>query len=82
MRPYIDDEGNLIDTSEIQQNLYDKAVERSYEDQEEISEEEYMKALYPYNHDEYLVNGAILTCNMATREIQSYAGNMYWISWP
>ena len=80
MRPYIDDRGNSVDVSQIKQKLYDNAVERSYEEQEEISEEEYMKALYPYNHDEYLVNGAILTCNMATEEVKSFGGNRYQIS--
>ena len=42
----------------------------------------YMEALYPKEHDEYLVDGAILECSMATLMPQVLRGKLYQVNMP
>lgn len=77
-RTYRNDRGYTVDASEKLKELTDDAIARCYNEEETtLSEEEYMAALYPKNHDEYLVNGAILTCNRASLDVKIYRGRIY-----
>lgn len=77
-RTYTNDRGYVVDASSKLKELADDAVARCYNGEETtLSEEEYMAALYPKNHDEYLVNGAILTCNKATKDVKILRGDVY-----
>ncbi|MBD5546490.1 MAG: hypothetical protein HDQ97_03710 [Lachnospiraceae bacterium] len=82
MSIYIDDRGNRIDASDIQKKLYNEAIERCYTEKETVAEDLYMKTVYPKEHSEYLVDGAILKCNMATPEVKILGGKGYQVSFP
>lgn len=65
---HIDDKGRRVDLSDRQEELAEEAIERSADKMDEyvaMAEEEYMDKIYPRDHDEYLVDGAILECNQA-----------------
>ena len=65
---HIDDKGRRVDLSDKQEELAEGAIERSADKMDEyvaMAEEEYMDIIYPRDHDEYLVDGAILECNQA-----------------
>ena len=82
-KTYRNDRGYVVDASGKQRELTDAAIARCYDGAETaLSEEEYMAALYPKNHDEYLVDGAILTCNRATLDVKVYRGKVYNVANP
>lgn len=82
MSKYKDDKGNWVDATKIQEELTDKAIERTYDKEQNIDEDMYMQALYPKEHDEYLVDGAILECSMETLMPQVLRGRLYQVNMP
>ncbi len=63
---HIDDKGKRIDLSDKQEELAEEAIERSADKMSEyvaMAEEEYMDIIYPWDIEEYLVEGAILKCD-------------------
>ena len=80
-KTYRRDDGITVDASDTQENLAEQAVERCY-DQRIMTEEEYMKALYPLEHTEYLLDGATLHCDQATFEPVIWRGITYYVESP
>ena len=81
---HIDDSGRKVNCSDKQKELANEAKNRSAEkiaqkaeEDSEITEDKYMAELYSKDHDEYLVNGAILQCNMATTDFKLLQGKGY-----
>lgn len=81
---HIDDCGRKVDLSEEQKKLANEAKERSaekiaekVEEDPEMTEDKYMAELYSKDHDEYLVNGAILKCSMAKDGYKLLHGKLY-----
>ncbi len=65
---HMDDKGKKVDLSDKQEDLAEEAIERSADKMDEyvkMAEEEYMDKIYPRDFDEYIVDGAILTCDQA-----------------
>lgn len=76
-KKYLSDAGYLIDASNKQKELAEQAIERCYDEQGGKSEEAYMDLLYPNEHDEYLVNGAMLKCDKTTPDVKVLRGKVY-----
>lgn len=77
---HIDDRGQKVDLSDEQKELADKAKDRCAEKikkDPEMTEDEYMAELYSKDHDEYLVNNAVLQCSMATPDFKLLRGKAY-----
>ncbi len=77
MGNYVDDKGKLISSEEKQKDLQNNMLERQYREYMDISEEEYIKSIYPNEHEEYLVNGACLTCSSLEPFPQELRGKTY-----
>lgn len=82
IKQYIGESGYTYDATNIREQLAQEAYAR-YEAKEEnqnqlkYAEDEYIAAIYPEEKDEYLVDGAVLTCTMATDAIKKYRGKRY-----
>ena len=50
--------------------------------QEQLAEKAYIDGFDPENHDEYLVNGAILTCSKAVTDVKVLHGRVYNVKKP
>lgn len=50
--------------------------------QEQLAEKAYIDGFDPENHDEYLVNGAILTCSKVVSDVQVLHGRVYNVKKP
>lgn len=77
MGNYVDDRGKQISSEEKQKDLQNDVLERQYRGYMDISEEEYIKLIYPKEHEEYLVNGARLTCSSLAPFPQELRGKTY-----
>lgn len=80
-KTYTRDDGKTIDASEKQDELAEEAINRCY-DQRIMTEKEYMKALYPIEHTEYLLDGAILQCDKTTPDLVKWRGITYDVEAP
>lgn len=83
---YVSEGGYTIDATNIRKRLAKEAYER-YTEQEEAdlrqyTEEKYIAELYPEEHDEYLVEGAVLTCTMTTKAKKKYRDKEYDVDSP
>lgn len=77
MGNYIDDKGQEISSEEKQDDLKNEALERQYREYMDISEDEYIKSIYPKEHEEYLVDGAHLSCTSIVSHPQDLKGRTY-----
>lgn len=81
-RYYTSDAGYRIDMTNKQKELEKQAIERCYDEQGGKSEEAYMDLLYPDEHYEYLVNGAMLKCDKTIPDIKVLRGKVYNVKSP
>ncbi len=79
VKGYVSEGGYTIDATNIRKRLAKEAYERYTEEEElqQYAEEQYIAAIYPNEMDEYLVEGAILTCTMATTDKKIYRDKKY-----
>ena len=87
IKQYIGESGYTYDATNIRKQLAQEAYAR-YEAKEEnqnqlkYAEDEYIAAIYPEEKDEYLVDGAVLTCTMTTKAKKTYRGKEYMVKSP
>lgn len=86
VKGYVSEGGYTLDATNIRKKLAGEAYER-YTEQEkkelqQYAEEQYIAAIYPNEMDEYLVEGAILTCTMATTDQKIYRNKKYDVIFP
>lgn len=83
---YVSEGGYTIDATNIRKRLAKEAYERYTEKEEaelqQYTEEQYFAELYPKEHDEYLVEGAVLTCTMTTKAKKIYRDKKYIVEFP
>lgn len=83
---YVSEGGYTIDATNIRKRLakeaYERYTEREEEELQKYAEEEYIAKLYPEEHDEYLVEGAVLTCTMTTKAKKIYRDKEYDVKSP
>jgi len=82
IKQYVGENGYVYDATNIRKRLANEAYDRYTEQEEDqdlikYAEEQYIKAVYPKEKDEYLVEGAILTCTMATTDKKIYRDKKY-----
>lgn len=82
MGNYTNNRGEKIDTNDIQDKLKENALERNFDEEKAETEDIYLEMIYPREHDEYLVDGAILTCSKLDKNPQVYDGRIYLTSIP
>lgn len=79
---HYNDSGYKENLSKQQEQLAQEAVARSADKMNGMAEDAYMAELYPKDHEEYLVNGAILTCNKAIFDVKVLHGKVYNVKKP
>lgn len=81
IKQYIGESGYVYNLTNIREQLAKEAYKRYTEQEEEelqkYTEEQYISAIYPKETDEYLVEGAVLKCTMATLEKKTYKNKDY-----
>lgn len=86
MKGYVSEGGYTIDATNIRKKLakeaYQRYTEQDDKELQEYAEEKYIMELYPEEHDEYLVKGAVLTCTMTTKAKKIYRGKEYIVKSP
>ena len=87
IKQYIGESGFTYDATNIRKKLAKEAYARYAEREEnqnplKYAEEEYIAAAYPKEKEEYLVEGAVLTCTMATTDTKKYRDKEYEVILP
>jgi len=79
VKGYVSEGGYTIDATNIRKKLAEEAYQRYVEQEDEKlqkeAEKKYIMEIYPNEKDEYLVEGAVLTCTMATVDTKIYRDN-------
>jgi len=87
IKQYLGESGYVYDATNIRKRLANEAYGRYTEQEEDqdlikYAEEQYIKAVYPKEMDEYLVEGAVLTCTMVTNDSKKYRDKEYAVTLP
>jgi len=86
IKQYVGESGYTYDATKIRNQLakeaYQRYIEQDDEELQKEAEENYIMAIYPNEKDEYLVEGAVLTCTMTTRDKKHYKDKVYKVDSP
>lgn len=86
IKQYVGESGYTYDATKIRNQLakeaYQRYIEQDDEELQKEAEENYIMAIYPNEKDEYLVEGAVLTCTMTTRDKKHYRDKVYKVDSP